>query len=83
MSKCYQSFISCTVYFREYELRLPRSEVQEVDQLRENWHKLLEMADEVRHRLLKQQRGAFEQELDKQVKVSQFIFCCLCVLSVV
>ena len=55
--------------FRDFELRLPRSEVQEVDQLRENWHKLLETADDVRNSLLKQQRGAFEQELDKQVKV--------------
>ena len=56
---------------REFELRLPRSEVQEVDQLRENWQELLNLAEEVQHLLLKEKRKAFEQELDKQVKVGQ------------
>ncbi len=50
-------------------MRLPRSEVEEVDQLRENWQELLELADNVTYVLLKERRGAFEQELDKQVKV--------------
>jgi len=54
---------------REFELRLPRTEVEEVDGLRENWFDLMELAEQVREVLLKERRGAFEQELDKQVKV--------------
>ncbi|WAR07684.1 DYHG-like protein [Mya arenaria] len=53
---------------REFELRLPRNEVEEVDSLRENWFELCELAEHVREVLLKERRGAFEQELDKQVK---------------
>ncbi|XP_041355189.1 dynein gamma chain, flagellar outer arm-like isoform X3 [Gigantopelta aegis] len=53
---------------REFELRLPRNEVEEVDQLRDKWVELMELAEEVREILLKDRRGAFEQELDKQVK---------------
>ncbi|XP_066278010.1 uncharacterized protein [Branchiostoma lanceolatum] len=53
---------------REYKLRLPRNEVQEVEQLREKWQELIELSEQVRYKLLKEQRGAFEQELDKQVK---------------
>ncbi|XP_035829673.1 dynein heavy chain 5, axonemal isoform X2 [Aplysia californica] len=53
---------------REFELRLPRKEVEEVDSLREKWTELLELAEQVRDVLLKERRGAFEQELDKQVK---------------
>ncbi|XP_059166583.1 dynein axonemal heavy chain 8-like [Physella acuta] len=53
---------------REFDLRLPREEVEEVDHLREKWAELLEIADQVRDVLLKERRGAFEQELDKQVK---------------
>ena len=54
---------------REFELRLPRIEIEEVDSLRESWFELMELAEEVREVLLKERRGAFEQELDKQVKV--------------
>jgi hypothetical protein len=43
--------------------------VEEVDELRDRWQDLLTLADEVRLTLLKEKRGAFEQELDKQVKV--------------
>ncbi|KAK6187606.1 hypothetical protein SNE40_005595 [Patella caerulea] len=53
---------------REFELRLPRHEVEAVDELREKWQELIELADQVREVLLKERRGAFEQELDKQVK---------------
>ncbi|XP_053397319.1 dynein axonemal heavy chain 5-like isoform X6 [Mercenaria mercenaria] len=53
---------------REFELRLPRQEVEEVDALRENWSELMDLAEQVREVLLKERRGAFEQELDKQVK---------------
>ena len=55
--------------YREFELRLPRTEVEEVDQLRDHWQELLQLAEEVSHNLLKERRNAFEQELDKQVKV--------------
>jgi len=40
-----------------------------VDQLREKWQELMDLAEQVREVLLKERRGAFEQELDKQVKV--------------
>ena len=56
--------------FREYELRLPRSEVDEVNSLRLKWTELSELAASVTDSLLKDRRSAFEQELDKQVKVS-------------
>lgn len=55
-------------FFREFELRLPRNEVEEVDQLRDKWVELMDLADQVRENLLKERRGAFEQELDKNVK---------------
>ena len=57
---------------REFELRLPRQEVEEVDSLREKWAALMELAEQVREVLLKERRGAFEQELDKQVKVRMY-----------
>lgn len=52
-------------------MRIPRVEVEEVDSLRVRWEELLELADSVREDLLKEKRNAFEQELDKQVKVRQ------------
>lgn len=55
---------------RSYKLRLPRSEVHEVEALRDDWQTVLDLAEECRVRLLREKRGAFEQELDKQVKVS-------------
>ncbi|XP_074662754.1 uncharacterized protein LOC141915202 [Tubulanus polymorphus] len=55
-------------HLREFELRLPRHEVENVDSLRDKWQELLELADNLRHVLLKERRVAFEQELDKQVK---------------
>ena len=61
--------------YREFELRLPREEVELVDQLREQWAELLDLADQVREVLLKERRGAFEQELDKQVKVRALGVC--------
>ena len=59
---------------REFELRLPRIEIEEVDSLRESWFELMELAEQVREVLLKERRGAFEQELDKQVKVGRILF---------
>ena len=69
----YTVFSFCSVFilnfiFREFELRLPREEVQQVDQLRDHWQELLQLAEEVRLLLLKEKRANFEQELDKQVK---------------
>uniref|UniRef100_A0A2C9K4Z2 AAA+ ATPase domain-containing protein n=1 Tax=Biomphalaria glabrata TaxID=6526 RepID=A0A2C9K4Z2_BIOGL len=66
---------------REFELRLPRDEVEEVDSLRDKWAELLELADNVRNVLLKERRGAFEQELDKQVKVEGYWDECLALPS--
>ncbi|RDD45872.1 Dynein heavy chain 5, axonemal [Trichoplax sp. H2] len=53
---------------RQFNLRLPRSEVQEVRNLREEWQKLLLLAEKVRYQLMVTHRTAFEQELDKQIK---------------
>ncbi|XP_068697910.1 dynein axonemal heavy chain 8-like [Montipora foliosa] len=53
---------------REYKLCLPRREVEEVDNLRDEWVKLMALAEKVRDELLVQKRGMFEQELDKEVK---------------
>lgn len=61
--------MNVTFLSREFELRLPREEVEEVDKLRDKWQELLDLADQVSVVLLKERRGAFEQELDKQVKV--------------
>ncbi|XP_041462850.1 dynein heavy chain 8, axonemal-like [Lytechinus variegatus] len=52
-----------------YRLRLPRSEVEEVEKLRDNWQEVVDLAEKCRIKLLKERRGAFEQELDKQVKL--------------
>ena len=60
--------------YREFDLRLPRQEVEEVDQLRDKWQELLLLAEECRQELLQEKRNAFEQELDKQVKVNILIF---------
>ena len=54
---------------REFELRLPRGEVNAVEKLRDDWQILLELAEHVHQKLLKEKRKMFEQELDKQVKV--------------
>ena len=67
---------------REFELRLPRAEVEEVDALRDNWCELMDLAEQVRETLLKERRGAFEQELDKQVKVRIIVYLCSNELSV-
>ncbi|XP_071818739.1 dynein axonemal heavy chain 5-like isoform X4 [Apostichopus japonicus] len=60
-----------TIYdnLRSYKLRLPRTEVHEVEALRDSWQMVLDLAEECRVRLLREKRGAFEQELDKQVKL--------------
>ena len=57
-------------HYREFDLSLQREEVEEVDHLRDNWQKLTTLADSVSTSLLREKRGAFEQELDKQVKVT-------------
>ncbi|XP_022081686.1 dynein gamma chain, flagellar outer arm-like [Acanthaster planci] len=54
---------------RSYKLRLPRSEVEEVEQLRDKWQEVIDLAEQCRVKLLRERRGAFEQELDKQVKL--------------
>ncbi|XP_071954985.1 uncharacterized protein [Antedon mediterranea] len=54
---------------RSYNLRLPRSEVEEVNALRDRWQDVIDLAESCRVKLLKERRGAFEQELDKQVKL--------------
>jgi len=41
-----------------------------VDELREAWRRLIITSDRVTAELLREKRVIFEQELDKQVKVS-------------
>eukprot|EP00795_Rhopilema_esculentum_P017364 gene17364-8957_t len=52
----------------EYDVKIARDEVQEVNGLREKWSELLSFASEIRWQLLQKKRTVFEQELDKQVK---------------
>ncbi|CAG5121564.1 unnamed protein product, partial [Candidula unifasciata] len=64
----YQPIEAMYAKLREFELRLPRTEVEEVASLRQRWIEVLGLAECVREELLKERRGAFEQELDKQIK---------------
>lgn len=42
------AYIKFLVFYREYKLILPRKEVEEVDNLRDEWVKLIELAEKVR-----------------------------------
>lgn len=53
---------------RAFNPHLPRSEIQKVDALRDEWAALIELAEEVKTQLLSKQRVFFEREVDKQVK---------------
>lgn len=53
---------------RRYDLILTRQEIDQVDNLRENWTNLMVSAENVRTNLLQDKRNSLEQELDKQVK---------------
>ena len=53
---------------REYNPHLPRGEVEQVDSLRDDWKALTDLAEQVEHNLLSQQRLLFEREVDKKVK---------------
>ena len=55
-------------FLREFNPHLPRSEILEVDSLRDKWIALTELAEKVRTQLLSEQRMFFEGEVDKQVK---------------
>ena len=56
------------VFFREYNPHLSRSEVQQVDSLRDEWNNLITLAEEVQRKLLSEQRKFYERDVDKQVK---------------
>ncbi|CAH2249071.1 Hypothetical predicted protein [Pelobates cultripes] len=53
---------------RSYQLRIPREEVTEVDNLRYKWTELLNLTYVVKETLLMKKEDIFKQELDKQVK---------------
>lgn len=53
---------------RVFNPHLPRSEIQKVDALRDEWAALIDLAEEVKVQLLSKQRVFFEREVDKQVK---------------
>lgn len=53
---------------REYDRHLPRTEVQQVDTLRDDWLTLTQLAEDTRQRLLGEQRTLWEREVDKKVK---------------
>lgn len=55
---------------RIFEPRLSRTCDEEVERLRDNWQELLMVAERVYMELIREKRGIYEQELDKQVKVS-------------
>lgn len=60
---------------RAYEPRLSRTSCSQVDELRDVWRRLVLMSDRVTSELLREKRVIFEQELDKQVKVSESQSC--------
>lgn len=60
------------IFNRNFEPRLSRKCNDEVSQLRGNWDKLLATAEKVYLELVREKRGIYEQELDKQVKVKAF-----------
>lgn len=53
---------------------MSRSSCSEVDELREEWRLLIIASDRVTSELLREKRVIFEQELDKQIKVSLSLF---------
>ena len=53
---------------RRFELILTREEIEQVENLRENWSHLMSSAYVVRQNLIQHKRSTLEQELDKQVK---------------
>ncbi|XP_075255403.1 dynein axonemal heavy chain 5-like isoform X4 [Convolutriloba macropyga] len=52
---------------RSFGVHLPRDEVHNVESLRSNWQHLVEKADKVQDKLMREERNIFEQELDKQI----------------
>ena len=54
---------------RIIEPRLSRVCFEEMEGLRDGWDMLLQTSEEVYATLVREKRGTFEQELDKQVKV--------------
>jgi hypothetical protein len=53
---------------QEFNIFLPRDEVNQVTSLRSAWQNLVTIAHQVKERLLVEQRRPFERELDKLVK---------------
>lgn len=60
------------IFNRNFEPRLSRKCSNEVTQLRDNWDRLLATSEKVYLELIREKRGIYEQELDKQVKVKAF-----------
>lgn len=55
---------------RIFEPRLSRSCDEEVECLRDKWQQLMTVAETVYMELIREKRAIYEQELDKQVRVS-------------
>ena len=53
---------------KECEVRLPRTECQQVEAMRPEWRTITELAEQVQHHLLNRQRLHFERMVDKQVQ---------------
>ena len=53
---------------KECEVRLPRTECQQVEQMRPEWKTITELSEQVQHQLLNRQRLHFERMVDKQVQ---------------
>ena len=53
---------------KESDVRLPRSECQQMEQMRPEWKAITELSEQVQHHLLDRQRLHFERTVDKQLQ---------------
>ena len=53
---------------KECDIRLPREECQQMEQMRPEWKVITDLSEQVQHQLLDRQRLHFERMVDKQVQ---------------
>ena len=66
-SQIYTMMLGYSCLCREYTPSLPRSEVVQVETLRDEWEGLVRLADSTHHRLLCVEKHIHERETERQV----------------
>ena len=66
-SQIYTMMLGYSCWCREYTPSLPRSEVVQVETLRDEWEGLVRLADSTHHRLLCVEKHIQERETERQV----------------